>query len=126
MWSCCQQHFSTLDSYTISSRDPAKGRGGHEDKRKGGGGRWATDTQRGKGVGEEEFGRQESIHGGYKEPMSTPVEGQKTELALERLVSSMTHRRVGQGTKTHSHVHKQLSSIIVYTLCAADSTSFYP
>lgn len=52
--------------------------------------------------GEEEFGGQESIHGGYKEPMSTLVEGQKTELALEHLASSMTHRRVGQGTKTHT------------------------
>lgn len=31
------------------------------------------------------FGRWEPIHSGYKGPMSTQIEGQKTELAYERL-----------------------------------------
>lgn len=34
MWPCCQQHFSTLDSYTIASRDPA-GCGGALGQKKG-------------------------------------------------------------------------------------------
>lgn len=38
----------------------------------------------------EEFGRWEAIHRGYKEPMSTRVEGQKTELALEQ-AAQFTH-----------------------------------
>lgn len=115
---CCRQHFSTLDSYTIASRDPAGGR-----KKKTEGQKTEEEVEEGGGPGtykrekggREEFGRWEAIHRGYKEPMSTGVEGQKTELALER-GAQFTHvtrlgRRGGQAYKctgednTHTYMH---------------------
>ena len=41
----------------------------------------AEHTKGKRGGEREEFGRWEAIHRGYKEPMSTRIEGQKTELA---------------------------------------------
>lgn len=108
-------------------------------KDRGGGGGGQRNTQRGKGGKREEFGRWEAIHRGYKGPMSIWVEGQKTELALERVAQFIHVRRLGKrggqaykctgDDNTQTHTHAQTPSFSVFTvfpktLNGADCVSF--